>query len=48
MRSLLEDINADYAMDSEIARVYKSDFKLFEATAKEWTEKYAMWTYIYI
>ena len=32
---------ADDPQDAEVARMYKSDIKLFEATAKSWVEKHA-------
>ena len=39
--SLLADPNADDPLVPEIARVYKTDRAKYEATAKEWTKKYA-------
>ena len=40
--SLLDDPNPDHALVPEIARLYKSNPKQYEKTAKEWTRKYAM------
>ena len=40
--SLLTDPNPDDPLVPEIARVYKEDKQKYEATAKEWTRKYAM------
>ena len=39
--SLLTDPNPDDPLVPEIARIYKSDRKKYEDTAKEWTRKYA-------
>jgi len=39
--SLLSEPNADDPLSADIAEVYKSDFKKFEKTAKEWTKKHA-------
>ena len=39
--SLLTDANPDDPLVPEIARIYKSDRAKFDATAKEWTKKYA-------
>lgn len=33
---------SDDPQDAQVARQYKSNMKLFEATAKQWTEQYAM------
>ena len=39
--SLLTDPNPDDPLVPEIARIYKTDRAKYEATAKEWTKKYA-------
>jgi ubiquitin-conjugating enzyme E2 D/E len=39
--SLLTDPNPDNPLVSEIANIYKTDRTMYEATAKEWTRKYA-------
>ena len=39
--SLLTDANADDPLDADVARIYKSDRAKFDATAREWTQKYA-------
>lgn len=40
--SLLTDPNPDDPLVPEIAHVYKSDRPRYEASAREWTRKYAM------
>jgi ubiquitin-conjugating enzyme E2 D/E len=40
--SLLTDANPDDPLVPEIAHVYKTDRAKYEATAREWTRKYAM------
>jgi len=40
--SLLTDPNPDDPLVPEIAHVYKSDIAKYEATAREWTRKFAM------
>ena len=40
--SLLTDANPDDPLVPEIAQIYKTDRAKFEATAREWTRKYAM------
>ena len=40
--SLLTDPNPDDPLVPEIAHIYKSDKAKYEATAREWTRKYAM------
>ncbi len=40
--SLLTDANPDDPLVPEIAQIYKNDRAKFEATAREWTRKYAM------
>ncbi|GBB98094.1 hypothetical protein RclHR1_31340001 [Rhizophagus clarus] len=40
--SLLTDPDLDNPLDPEIAGVYKTDRTRYEATAREWTRKYAM------
>lgn len=40
--SLLTDPNPDDPLVPEIANVYKSDLAKYEATAREWTKKYAV------
>mmetsp|Transcript_13126 Transcript_13126/g.23308 ORF Transcript_13126/g.23308 Transcript_13126/m.23308 type:complete len:149 (-) Transcript_13126:327-773(-) len=40
--SLLTDPNPDDPLVPEIAHILKTDKKRYEATAKEWTAKYAM------
>jgi ubiquitin-conjugating enzyme E2 D/E len=39
--SLLTDPNPDDPLVPEIANLYKSDRAKYDATAKEWTRKYA-------
>ena len=39
--SLLTDANPDDPLVPEIAQLYKSNRAKFEATAREWTKKYA-------
>ncbi|GES76385.1 ubiquitin-conjugating enzyme E2-16 kDa [Rhizophagus clarus] len=39
--SLLTDPNPDNPLVPEIARVYKTNLSRYEATAREWTHKYA-------
>ena len=41
--SLLTDANPDDPLVPEIAQIYKTNKPKFEATAKEWTKKYAQW-----
>ena len=41
IESLFTDPNPDDPLVPEIANVYKSDRARYEATAKEWTQKYA-------
>ena len=41
--SLLTDPNPDDPLVPEIAHIYKGDKPKYEATAREWTRKYAMW-----
>jgi ubiquitin-conjugating enzyme E2 D/E len=38
---LFEGINADDPLNSEAAKLYKTDIDKFNAIAKEWTNKYA-------
>ena len=40
--SILCHPNPDDPMDSEIARLYKTDYDTYKQRAKEWTVKYAM------
>ena len=40
--SLLTDANPDDPLVPEIAHIYKTDKSKYEATAREWTRKYAM------
>merc|ERR1719498_1690281 len=40
--SLLTDPNPDDPLVPEIAQIYKNDKPKYEATAREWTRKYAM------
>mmetsp|Transcript_15248 Transcript_15248/g.25140 ORF Transcript_15248/g.25140 Transcript_15248/m.25140 type:complete len:148 (+) Transcript_15248:78-521(+) len=40
--SLLTDPNPDDPLVPEIAHIYKTDRARYEATAREWTRKYAM------
>jgi ubiquitin-conjugating enzyme E2 D len=40
--SLLTDPNPDDPLVPEIAHIYKNDKAKYEATAREWTRKYAM------
>jgi ubiquitin-conjugating enzyme E2 D/E len=39
--SLLTDPNPDDPLVPEIANIYKTDKVRYEATAREWTRKYA-------
>ena len=39
--SLLTDPNPEFFLNFEVARVYNTDRSKFEATAREWTKKYA-------
>ena len=41
IQSLLTDPNPDDPLVADIARIYKNDRDKYNATAKEWTEKYA-------
>ena len=41
IQSLLTDPNPDDPLVADIARIYKNDREKYNATAKEWTEKYA-------
>ena len=43
--SLLTDANPDDPLVPEIAHIYKTDKPKYEATAREWTRKYAMWAF---
>ena len=43
IQSLLTDPNPDDPLVADIARIYKNDREKYNATAKEWTEKYAKW-----
>jgi ubiquitin-conjugating enzyme E2 D/E len=40
--SLLTDPNPDDPLVPEIAHMYKTDRPKYEATARSWTQKYAM------
>lgn len=40
---MLTDPNPDDPLVPEIAHVYKTDLSRYEATAREWTRKYAIW-----
>ena len=40
--ALLTDANPDDPLVPEIAHIYKTDRSKYEATAREWTRKYAM------
>lgn len=40
--SLLTDPNPDDPLVPEIAHMYKTDRQKYEATARSWTQKYAM------
>ncbi|WOL12532.1 Ubiquitin-conjugating enzyme E2 28 [Canna indica] len=40
--SLLTDPNPDEPLVPEIAHIYKADKNKYEATARSWTQKYAM------
>ena len=40
--SMLTDPNPDDPLVPEIAHVYKTDRSRYEATAREWTRKYAV------
>ena len=44
--SMLTDPNPDDPLVPEIAHVYKTDRPRYEATAREWTRKYAIWSAI--
>lgn len=41
LRSLLSDANPDHPLEADIASQYKTDKAAFDATAREWTDKYA-------
>lgn len=41
--SLLTDPNPDDPLVPDVARIYKTDKKKYNDTAREWTQKYAMW-----
>ena len=43
--SLLTDPNPDDPLVPDIARIYKTDRQKYGETAREWTRKYAMWTW---
>jgi len=45
--SMLTDPNPDDPLVPEIAHVYKTDRPRYEATAREWTRKYAIWSAIW-
>lgn len=45
--SMLTDPNPDDPLVPEIAHVYKTDRPRYEATAREWTRKYAIWSAIF-
>lgn len=40
--SMLTDPNPDDPLVPEIAHIYKTDLARYEATAREWTRKYAV------
>ena len=40
--SLLTDPNPDDPLVPDVARIYKTDKKKYNDTAREWTQKYAM------
>jgi ubiquitin-conjugating enzyme E2 D/E len=42
IQSLLDHPNPDESLVPEIAHVYKTDRARYEATAREWTRKYAV------
>ena len=42
LQFLMLEPNPDDPLVPEIARIYKSDIAKYNATAKEWTQKYAM------
>lgn len=44
--SLLTDPNPDDPLVPEIAHIYKADRSKYEATARSWTQKYAMGWFI--
>ena len=45
----MTDANPDVAFAADIATIYKTDKKRYEATAREWTRKYASWRfYVYV
>ena len=48
LSSLLNDANPDDPLVPEIAQIYKNDKPKYEATAREWTRKYAMWSLIVV
>ncbi len=41
IQNLLINPNIDHPLEPEIANQYKADKNAYDATAKEWTEKYA-------
>ncbi|CAF1237125.1 unnamed protein product [Adineta ricciae] len=40
--SLLTDPNPEHGLDNDILQVYRTNKKMYEENAKEWTKKYAM------
>ena len=42
--SLLCDPNPDDPLVPEISRIYKTDRERYNTLAREWTQKYAMWS----
>ena len=40
--SLLTDPSNEWALDMDVGRVFRTDKRLYEATAREWTQRYAM------
>ena len=43
IQSLLTDPYTEVCMEPEIGRLYKTQRKMFDAVARIWTWKYAMW-----
>ncbi len=46
--SLLSSSFADDPLVGDIAHIYKTDRSKYDANAREWTRKYASWTFLYV
>ena len=47
IRALLKNPNPDYPLVPEIALLFNNDRAQFEAIAKQWTKKYAIWIILF-